>query len=214
MKISKIIPLCSLLMISAYANADFRQYPSNPVVNQDCIRNVLILQAVSSDIYKEAQRIKSLIDSHFWIGGEKRGDLISFVQKISTDYKTNSDFIFNNSKVKIVNDYLKQECLTTTQDKINEANDDFTQLRNLRIAIELTIANTDNIMKKNNCNVEEACAKELAADLKDRLNPPTEPKLDKVEIKEETTKSVAVVQNKKNVKKTFSSKVDYKVCED
>lgn len=214
MKIKYItIPLlvCSL---SSVVFADLRQYPSNPVVNAECKKNVLILGSISEDIVKNAKFVKSLVDSHKWVGGENRDQFISFLQKTITDYKSNSDFIFNNNKVKIVNDYLKQDCLNLTEEKINEAKPILDDMKKIVNALLLTIANTQNIMDKNGCNVEEECIKQLNEDLNNRINPP--PVVSPNETKPSANEAPIVKKkpSKKPLQKITKVKVETtKVCE-
>lgn len=209
----------SLLAASLSVQA---QGQTQPVVNEQCVTNLIVMEETSSEIAHDSKWLLRLIDEHFWVGAENRKDLIAEVNKYHTDYKSNFDYIFNNKKKTIINDQLKQDCIVKTEEKIKAAHDVLKEVRIMKTALLLTIANTSNIMKKNSCNVEETCAKELNDDFMSRIKAAKDLELKKEEmIKEKlekeaskkASKSQASVKHTKiKNKKNISIIEDDRIC--
>lgn len=223
-KIGLVLSFGFFSLLSTQALAD--RYAEQPVVNQECVKNLLLMQASSQEIIKELGISLKLIDSNKWVGVPDRQNLITSIEKVRSEYRTNYDYLSNNSKTKIVNELFKQECPQKSQEKLTEINDVAADSKKYRLALELTIANTSNIMRKNSCNIEEACTEQLNQALFDRLHPEIKSIVEKevVTVEQEIINSkvkgsVKVNQSSSKIKKTSKNdnillqQVDVKVCE-
>lgn len=187
---------------------------AHDVVNEKCITNLIVMQEVSSNIAYDSKWLLDLVNEHSWVGGENRKELISETQKIHNEYKANYEFIFNNKKKDIINNILKQECLTKTDEKLIDANSILQDIRNTKKALLLTIANTKNIMEKFSCNIEEVCSQELNDAFMAKLKEIKESQIVKEQQLDAKLIKQSEVAKKSSIKKrmTIKKKEDVKIC--